>query len=169
MTESFNGGGTVITGYGNSFLFELLPFILKHRLSRGVKCEELDDCWLTEDSWYALMTGLFNGRGTDINVNYNLFLFEWLTLRLKHRGITRSRSLRTLIVPSSTFVVNTNTLETCHDERNMSLWWCCVPVIFFVNGHQKVRANFLARQMHLCLSFSTRNKTGYNIFVSISS
>ena len=44
MTESFNEGGTGITSGGNSFLFELLSLLLKHRLSRGVLCEELDYC-----------------------------------------------------------------------------------------------------------------------------
>ena len=44
MTESFNGGGTGITSDGNSLLFELLSFLLNHRLSLGVLCEELDDC-----------------------------------------------------------------------------------------------------------------------------
>ena len=44
MTESFNVVGTVITGDEKSLLFELLYFLLKHRLSQGVFCEELDDC-----------------------------------------------------------------------------------------------------------------------------
>ena len=44
MTESFNGGGTGITADDNSFLFELLYLLLKHRLSLGVFCEYLDDC-----------------------------------------------------------------------------------------------------------------------------
>ena len=43
MTESFSGGGTGITGYGNLFLFELLSFLLNSRLSQGVKCGDLDD------------------------------------------------------------------------------------------------------------------------------
>ena len=43
MTESFHGGGTCITGDGNSFLFELLPLLLKHLVSQGVICEELDE------------------------------------------------------------------------------------------------------------------------------
>ena len=44
MTESLNGGGTGITSDGNSLLFELLSLLLKHWLSRGVFCEDLDDC-----------------------------------------------------------------------------------------------------------------------------
>ena len=44
MTESFNGGGTGITGDDNSFQFDLLSLLLKNRLSRGVFCEELDEC-----------------------------------------------------------------------------------------------------------------------------
>ena len=50
MTESFNGVDTGITGDEKSFLFELLPLQLNHRLSQGVLCEELDDCCQTEDS-----------------------------------------------------------------------------------------------------------------------
>ena len=42
MTESFNGGGTGITGNEKSLLFELLYLLLKHRLSRGVFSEDLD-------------------------------------------------------------------------------------------------------------------------------
>ena len=44
MTESFNGGGTGIAGEGKSFIFELLSLLLKHRLSKGVLGEDLDDC-----------------------------------------------------------------------------------------------------------------------------
>ena len=86
-------------------------------------------------------------------------------LAIKALVITRSRSLPTLIVPCSTFVATTNTLWTWHDECNMSLWWCCVPVILFVDGQQKVRAKFLALELQSCLSFSTRNKIDYEIFV----
>ena len=53
----------------------------------------------------------------------------------------RNRSLPTLLVPCSTFVATNNTLCTWHDECNMSFWWCCVPVILFVDGQQKVRGN----------------------------
>ena len=82
MTESLNGGGTGITGDGNSLMFELLVLRLKHRLSRGVFCEDLDYCWKTMDSWGGLMTELFNGGETYITVNDNLLLFEWKLLRL---------------------------------------------------------------------------------------
>ena len=44
MTESFNGGGKVITSDEKSLLFELMYLLLKHRLSLGVFCEDLDDC-----------------------------------------------------------------------------------------------------------------------------
>ena len=44
MNESFNEGGTGITGDGNSILFELLSLLLNHQLSQGVLCEDLDDC-----------------------------------------------------------------------------------------------------------------------------
>ena len=62
---------------------------------------------------------------------------------IKAPVITKSCFLPTLTVTSSIFVATTNTLGTWHDEYNMSLWWCCVPVILFVDGHQKVRSNFL--------------------------
>ena len=42
MTKSINGGSTGITGDGNSLLFELLYLLLKHWLSHGMLCEELD-------------------------------------------------------------------------------------------------------------------------------
>ena len=66
MTESLNVGGTGITGDDNYLLFEWLYLKLKHWLSRGVFCEDLDDCWWTEDIWGGLMTELFNGGGTGI-------------------------------------------------------------------------------------------------------
>ena len=44
MTESFNEGFIGINGDENSLIFELLSLLLKHRLSRGVFCEELVDC-----------------------------------------------------------------------------------------------------------------------------
>ena len=78
-----------------------------------------------------------------------------------------SCTLPTLIVPCSTFVATTNYLCMWHDKCNMNLWWCCVPIILFVCGHQKVRDNFLALKMQSYLSFSTRNKIDYDIFVLI--
>ena len=42
-----------------------------------------------------------------------------------------------------------------------------MPVILFVDGHQRVRDNFLALQLQSYFSFSTRNKIDYEIFVSI--
>ena len=92
----------------------------------------------------------------------------WVTvLKIKSPVITRSPSLPTLIFPCSTFVATANTPWTWHDECTMSLWWCCVPVILFVGGQRRVRSNFLARQLKSCLSFSTRNKIDYEIFVPI--
>ena len=85
MTESFNGGGTSITVDDRSLLFEWLYLQSKHRLSWGVFCGELDDCWWTEDSWGGLMTESFNGGGTGITGDDNSLLFEWMSLRLKHR------------------------------------------------------------------------------------
>ena len=64
-------------------------------------------------------------------------------------------------------VATTNTLWMWHDEWNMSLWWCCVTIILFVDDQQEARANFLDRQLHSCLSFSTRNKIEDELFVSI--
>ena len=56
----------------------------------------------------------------------------WVTvLYVKSLVIMRSSSLPTLIVSCPTFVVTANTLWTWHDECYMSLWWYCVPVIFF--------------------------------------
>ena len=88
-------------------------------------------------------------------------------LVIKEPVITRSCLFPTLIVPCYTFMATNNTLWTWHDECNMSLWWCCVPIILFVGGQQKARSNFLARQLQLCLSFSTRNKIDSELFVSI--
>ena len=91
----------------------------------------------------------------------------WVTvLAIKAPVITRINSL-IFFVPCSIFVVTNNTLWKWHDECNMCLWRCCVPVILFVEDHQKVRANVLAQQLQLCLSFSTRNQKNYEIFVSI--
>ena len=59
----------------------------------------------------------------------------WVTfLAIKSPVITRSRLLPTLIVPCFTSGETTNTLWTWHDFYNMSFWWCCVPVILFVDG-----------------------------------
>ena len=92
MTESFNVVGIGITSNGNSLLFELLSLLLKHWLSRGLLCENLDDCWQNEDIWDGLMTELFNGWEKDITSNGNTLLFEWQLLQLKHRlsrGVVR--------------------------------------------------------------------------------
>ena len=85
MTELFNGGGKGITGDENWLFFELLSLLLKHRLSRGVLCEDLDDCWQTENILGGLMNELFNRSGKGITGDENLLLFEWQSLRIKHR------------------------------------------------------------------------------------
>ena len=36
-----------------------------------VLCEDLDDCWQTEDNWGGLMTESFNGGGTVITSDEN--------------------------------------------------------------------------------------------------
>ena len=64
-------------------------------------------------------------------------------------------------------MVTINTLWTWHDECNMSLCWFGVHVILFVDGEQKVGANFFTRQVQLYLIFITRNKIDYELFVSI--
>ena len=77
----------------------------------------------------------------------------WVTgLEIRAPVITRSRSSPTLIVSCSTFVETNNDLWTWHDECNMSLWWCFVPVVLFVYGQRKVRANLLVPQLQSCLS-----------------
>ena len=98
---------------------------------------------------------------------WNIFALLVTVLSIKSPVITRSCSITTLIVPYSTFVATANTLWTWHDECKMSMWWCCVHVILFVNVHQRVRAKFLARQLQSCLRFITRNKIEYEPFVSI--
>ena len=110
------------------------------------------------------------------NMKWRRHRFHWwwkliaigvIALGIKAMVVMRSRSLPTLIFPCSTFLATTNTIWAWHDECNMSLWWCCVPVVLFVDGQQKARANFLAKQLQSYLSFSTRNKIDYEIFVSI--
>ena len=67
-------------------------FAIKSPVITRVFCEDLDDCWQTEDNWDGLMTELLNGEGTDINDDKKLLLFEWLYLRFKHRlswGVVR--------------------------------------------------------------------------------
>ena len=72
------------------------------------------------------------------------FVALWVTvLAIKAPVITRSCSFPTLSVPCSKFVATTNTLWTWHDECNMSLWWCCVPVILFVDGQKRWEPTFL--------------------------
>ena len=94
--------------------------------------------------------------------------YLWVTvLAIKASVIIRTCLLPTMIFPCSTSVATTNTLCTRHDEVNLSLWWCCVPVILFVGVQQKVRAKFLAQKPHSYLSFSIRNKIDYDIFVLI--
>ena len=62
----------------------------------------------------------------------------WVTaVASKASVITITCSLPTLIVPCSTFVATTNTLESWHDEYNMSLWWNYVLVILFVDWPSK--------------------------------
>ena len=39
-----------------------------------------------------------------------------------------------------------------------------MPIVLFVDGHQNMKANVLARQLHSCFSFSTSNKIDYKLF-----
>ena len=48
-------------------------------------CEDLDDCWWTEDSWVGLMTESLDRGCTGINGDGNLLLFELLSLLLDNR------------------------------------------------------------------------------------
>ena len=84
MNGSFYGGSVGITGEYKSLLFELMWLLSRNLLSQGLLCEDLDDCWQTEDSWGGLMNELFNGRETDITGNDILMLFEWQLLQLNH-------------------------------------------------------------------------------------
>ena len=43
MPELLDLGGTGITSDEKSLILELLSLLLKHRLSRGLLCEDLDD------------------------------------------------------------------------------------------------------------------------------
>ena len=75
-----------------SLLFELFWLLSSHLLSWGLLCEDLDDCWQTEDSWGGFMTNLFNGRETYITGNDISMLFEWQSLQLKpqlSRGVVQ--------------------------------------------------------------------------------
>ena len=72
--------------------------------------------------------------------------------------------IKALVITS---VEITNTLWTWNDESDMSMWWCSVHIILFVDDQKKARANFLAWQLQSCLSFSTRNKIDYELIVSI--
>ena len=68
----------------------------------------------------------------------------WVTvLAIKATIIRSSCSLPTLIHPCSTCVAITNTLWTWHDECNMSLWWCYVPVVLFVVDQKSREPIFL--------------------------
>ena len=142
MTESFNLGDICITGDGNSLLFELMPLLLNHRVSQAVLCKELGECWQTEDIWYGLMTELFNGGETYITGNDNSFLFEWLSLRLKHR---LSRGVIRCLPWLFPFPLWWQ-LQMPLGSGMMNAIWVCGDVMcllfYFVYGHQKVRANF---------------------------
>ena len=77
------------------------------------------------------------------------------------------RSLSTLIVSCSAFLVTNNTLWVWHYKCNMSLWCCSLPFILFIDDQKRLRANVLAQQLQSCLIFSTRKKIDYILFVSI--
>ena len=57
-------------------------------------------------------------------------------LSIKAPVIMGRCSLPTLLVPCSTFVATTNTLLMWKYEWNISLWWCCVPVIFLLMANR---------------------------------
>ena len=167
MNESFNVLVTGITGDDNPLLFDLVSLLLKHRLSRGVFCEDLDDFWPTEDSWGGLMTGLFNGEDIVSTGDDNSLLFEWISLRLNHR-------LLQVVVRCLPWLSHVPLLwrpPITFGLGIMNAIWVCGGVVwllfFVVDVQQKVGAKFLARQLQSYLSFSTRNKIDYKLFVSI--
>ena len=75
-----DGSGMVFDGSG-----EVRPGIEEDCNYGVVFCEDLDDCWKTEDRWGELMTESFNEGDTCINGDNKSFLFELLSLLLKHR------------------------------------------------------------------------------------
>ena len=91
----------------------------------------------------------------------------WVTvLVIKSTVITRNHLLPNLIFPCSTFVATNNTLWTWYDEFNMSLWWCCVPVIFLLMANKIWEPTFWCDNFsHVWVSVP--GKIGYEIFVSI--
>ena len=131
--------------------------------------EELDDWWPTEDSWGVLMTKLFNVGETYIIGDYNPLIFELLSLRLEHQLSWGVVCCLSWLLPVTLWWQ-----RPIPFGRGMTneIWVCggVVCLLFcFLIVYQKMRANYLAQQLHSCLSFSTNNKIGYEIFVSISS
>ena len=49
---------------------EVRPVIEEDCNSLVLLCDDMDDCWLTEDSWGGLINESFNGGGTGITGNY---------------------------------------------------------------------------------------------------
>ena len=74
-----DGGGMVFDRSA-----EVRPGIEEVCGSGVVLCEELDDCWISVDKWVELINESFNGGVTGITIDDNLFLFELLSLQLKH-------------------------------------------------------------------------------------
>ena len=70
-----NVGGMVFDGSD-----EFRPGIEEASDSGDVLCEELDVCWLTEESWGRLITESFNGGGTGITGKNNSLIFAWLSM-----------------------------------------------------------------------------------------
>ena len=64
---------------------EFQPGIKEACDSGVVFCDNLDYCWQTKDIWDELITESFNGGGTGIIGDENSFIFELLSLLLKHR------------------------------------------------------------------------------------
>ena len=64
---------------------EVRPGIEEACNSCVVLCEDMDDCWRTEDIWCGLMIESLNGLGTGITSDDNLLLFKVLSLLLKRR------------------------------------------------------------------------------------
>ena len=118
-------------------------------------------CVIRKDGWMLMNWGKLR------------WINNWIIQWRRHRHnqwweiIALLVTILSIKAPVITSVATTNNLWTWHDECNMSMRWCCVHVILFVDVHQKVGSIFFSRQLQSCLSFSTRNKIDYDHFVSL--
>ena len=131
----------------NLLLFELLSLLLKHRLSQGVFCEGLDNCWQTDDSWGVLLTESFNVGRTGFTGDANSLIFQWLPLRLKHQ---LSQGVVCFLPWLSLFTLLWQ-LPILFGRGMMNSIWVCggVACLLFclLMAKKTVWANFLAQQL----------------------